>query len=65
MKVFLILIAFIASIVSVVGLFLGGINVIQVMFEVGGSYTAAYAGFLMWVIGRFVGSLTLEFVSDY
>lgn len=65
MKVFLILIAFIAAIVSVVGLFLGGINVIQVMFEVGGSYTAAYAGFLMWAIGRLVGSLTLKFVSDY
>ena len=64
MKVFLILIAFIAAIVSVVGLFLCGINVIQAIFNVGGSYTTAFAGFLMFVIGRFVGSLSLKFVSD-
>lgn len=48
------LLVILSSITALVGIFLCGINVIQCLFNVGGSYEIAMAGFLMATIGGIV-----------
>lgn len=61
MKIFLWLLGLLCVIAGAVGSILCGLNVLQKIFEVGGSYPVALTGFIMALACTFVGKLLVEF----
>lgn len=51
------LIAIASGITAIVGLFICGINIIQLIADKGGTYESAIAGFLMSAVGNIVAQI--------
>ena len=53
--------AFLLALMRVIGEILCIVNVLQVLFMQGGSYSAALTGFILYVIGTLLGKISISF----
>lgn len=64
MKLFFSLLLLVACGCHIAGIFMCGVNVIQFLFGVGGSYSTAIAGFIMTIVSSYVVAISKGFLDS-
>ena len=58
-------VAFICALVTFSGFLMGAISILQKFFEVGGSYSLALAGLIIWFIGTLFTRVAFQWYKDH